>query len=536
MIGKVKAFRLEELVLFLIGLSCLINFRNLFLPLIDGDSSLYAEVAREVFRNRDFLHLTQQGQPFLDKPHMFFWLSAISYSVFGVNSFAFKFPSFLALLGTLFSVYKLAKQYYSKTIALYASLITASALGVFLMTNDVRMEMLLTCFIITGIWQLSNYLIHGKIKALLLSVICFCSGYYTKGAIGFIIPAVAIFPQMIKRKGKVYVLKTSVLLLALLIVFLLPLFIISYYQFGWEGVRYFAWGHIADRVSGKVASNNPDTFFVFHTMLWVLAPWTLFLLAGIWITIKTVLIPPEEEGREIICISGLLLGLLALSFSSFQQSYYVYPLIPFAAIIAASNSALFWRNRFFIGIQTLVNVVAILLSALITFYVTPGAIIYVVAFFILVLGFVYASKKESITIATAAAAIVLNFVLSFIFFPAILTFQPNAELSAFASDKHLSSQNFVSLNVGSPYQFLFYSEFSPKAYFDVSGLMQEKRRTPFYVVTDQRGFDDMTKTHINLSVEKRLNNFHLTKLNLDFLNPKTRDAACDKWYLLQVKE
>jgi 4-amino-4-deoxy-L-arabinose transferase-like glycosyltransferase len=528
-----KAYRHDIIIIGLIILCLIIHFRNLFSDIFDYDSSLYAEVAREIYRGRDFLHLTQNGQPFLDKPHLFFWLSAISYSIFGVNNFAFKFPSFLGLIGTLISVYRFSRNYYSRSVAIRAVAITASSLGTFLMTSDVRLEMILTCMIMTGIWLFSSYLLQAQKIYLFLSALFFAAAYYAKGAVGFIIPAVAVLPHMLKHYSPGKGVKVLSLLLPLALVFLIPLFVVAYHQFGWPGVRYFAWDHIAGRVSGSAAYNNPDTFFVWHTMLWVVAPWTLYLLAGVvgalraWMNRATTAILPE-----VISVCGLLLGLLFLSFSAFQLSYYVYPLIPFAAILAATLAERYEQKKVVKYLQSLINILLIIVAAFVILYITPGSVGYLVIFFILIVLLCYLSWRELFA-GTLMAAIMLNFVLSFVFFPSILQYQSGSIAGTYIKETP-GEKDVAVLAIGGSYQLAFYSEVIPGEYFNVQQMLKSEKKGPLYVLTSEDGYQQMIRAGLKVSVEKQLWNFRLTKLTIPFLSPSTRIGACDKCYLVKV--
>ena len=52
------------------------------------DEAIYAEVAKEMLASRDWASLTWNGFPFLQKPPLQFWLTALTYKLFGINEFA----------------------------------------------------------------------------------------------------------------------------------------------------------------------------------------------------------------------------------------------------------------------------------------------------------------------------------------------------------------------------------------------------------------------------------------------------------------
>ncbi len=68
-------------------------------PLIDWDEATYAEVAHEAVQNHDYLNLTWNGDPYLKKPPMLFWMMALSFKTFREGEIAARLPSML--LGTL---------------------------------------------------------------------------------------------------------------------------------------------------------------------------------------------------------------------------------------------------------------------------------------------------------------------------------------------------------------------------------------------------------------------------------------------------
>jgi 4-amino-4-deoxy-L-arabinose transferase-like glycosyltransferase len=77
------------LVLPLLGLGLPIFLLGLGSPaLYDPHESLYAEIAREMVVRGDWLTPHLNGTRYLDKPPLFYWLIAISYTVFGVSEFS----------------------------------------------------------------------------------------------------------------------------------------------------------------------------------------------------------------------------------------------------------------------------------------------------------------------------------------------------------------------------------------------------------------------------------------------------------------
>lgn len=69
--------------------------------LFDWDEVNFAEIAREMIIRGDWSQITINYEPFFEKPPFFFWLQALSMSIFGIGEFAARFPNALCGLITL---------------------------------------------------------------------------------------------------------------------------------------------------------------------------------------------------------------------------------------------------------------------------------------------------------------------------------------------------------------------------------------------------------------------------------------------------
>ena len=64
-------------------------------PLIDVDETRYAVMSRDLIGSGNWNLLFVNGVPFIEKPPLYFWLTAISIKLFGFNEFAVRFPVML---------------------------------------------------------------------------------------------------------------------------------------------------------------------------------------------------------------------------------------------------------------------------------------------------------------------------------------------------------------------------------------------------------------------------------------------------------
>jgi 4-amino-4-deoxy-L-arabinose transferase-like glycosyltransferase len=186
-----------RLTFFLLGIVYIIG---LFVPLLDNDSAHHANIALHMYLTGDYVSLIDEGKDYLDKPHLLFWLSAASYHVFGVTSFAYKFPSFLFTVFGVYSTYRLGRSLYNDEIGKLSALIIASAFAFILANNDVRMEAILTASIAFATWQLVDWVNKKAFINALGAALGLALAFGTKGLIGVFVPAVGIFFYILYKR------------------------------------------------------------------------------------------------------------------------------------------------------------------------------------------------------------------------------------------------------------------------------------------------------------------------------------------------
>src|SRR5215203_2949508 len=84
-------------------------FFGLTIPLVGPDEPRYAQVAREMFERSDWVTPTLGGYNWFEKPALLYWLEIAAYNVFGVSEFSARFGSALLGLGTILSLWILAR-------------------------------------------------------------------------------------------------------------------------------------------------------------------------------------------------------------------------------------------------------------------------------------------------------------------------------------------------------------------------------------------------------------------------------------------
>ena len=239
---------------------------GLLVPLMDEDASHHACIALHMYQHHDYVNLIDDwGKDYLDKPHLHFWLAALSFQIFGVSDLAYRLPSFLMTILAVYGTYRIGKLlYHNRQVGVIAALIFASAQAEMLANTDVRMDALLVSGIVLAIWQLSEAVYFDKWYNYLFGALGLAIGFTTKGMIGLVMPAVAIFWLLIYQRNWRRLFNWKwLLVIALFALFIFPCVYCYYLQFDLHpekvvrgmkhvsGVKFILWDQNFERLQGK---------------------------------------------------------------------------------------------------------------------------------------------------------------------------------------------------------------------------------------------------------------------------------------------
>src|SRR5436853_4111992 len=123
------------------------------LPLIDRDEPRFAEAAREMTERGDYIVPRFNNQLRLDKPPLAYWAQVASFSIFGENDFAARFPSALAAALVALSILAWGRQIGGERVGWWAAIIFTLSLQTFLHAKAAVADMWLVLFVTLAHWS-----------------------------------------------------------------------------------------------------------------------------------------------------------------------------------------------------------------------------------------------------------------------------------------------------------------------------------------------------------------------------------------------
>jgi 4-amino-4-deoxy-L-arabinose transferase-like glycosyltransferase len=515
---------------------------------MENDSAQHATMAMRMYLENDFFTIMRGVDPYLDKPHMHFWLSAISFKIFGLSAWAYRIPALLFTTLGAISVFQLTKELYHKKLAHFGALIFLTSQSIILANHDVRTDAVLTGAIIFSIWQLFLFTKTKKILPIILGAVGMGIAFSTKGLFGvFIICITLLFHLLYKRNLKVILTYKVFIALFALALTILPILFAYHSQFGEEGVQFILWDQNFDRLNAEnLVKSNPDYSFFFHTLLWVFLPWALIFYVGLFGRIKELIKSrfKMQSHLEVLTFAGALATILILSTSQFKLPHYLNPFIPLFSIFVVGYLDSLMRNTKFktlnilLYIQLFVCIVSILLVTYLLFFTFEFPRMYTLIGIVILLALLLYRmlKKEDsyhkLLNISIALMIFVNFGLNSYFYPELLTYQAGIPMSKLIEENNIPKDKIYLHDKNYSWTLDFYTQRNTPS-ITTEELKSIKKDVWLYTDRDS-SLDDLNKNDITIQKQLSVDHFRVTKLNAKFLNPKSRSSKLKKGYLLHI--
>lgn len=512
------------------------------------DAAQYAALSMEMIQTGNYFEIFLRGENYLDKPPLTFWLSALSFKIFGINEIAYRIPNFLFTLLAFFSTYRLAKLFYSKEIAWLSVLILGSSQAYFLMNHDCRTDTILTGAVIFSIWQLAAYLRSKK------WIFIFGTGFgiglslLTKGPMGLVIPILAFGPHLLLQRNFKSIFDWKwIIVLIIASLMLIPMSMGLYKQYGIYGLRFYYWIQSFGRITGESSwDNGTGYFFLLQNHLWSFAPFILFFFPAIYVCLKTLLLQRLKihNNQEIITLSGFVLPFMAFSTSHYQLPHYIFVLYPLAAILTSKYIIENFPNLKFR--LTLIIPQYILLAGFLALivYLTcfcfkvpiPLFLGYTVILVGIILGSIKSFTKTNFIIYFSILFYAwINFGLNGWVYPNLLKYQVGSEIALYAQKNSIPSDKIICYKTDGGFALDFYlNKIIPKN--TDSNFPNLENLDGKYLVTNQEGLQIIGNAGYKPKIVFEGDDYHVTTLTPKFLNPSTRSETTEKKYLVLVKK
>ncbi len=359
------------------------------------DEPRYAQVAKEMVGKGDWILMHVNGNTYVDKPPLFFWLIALSSFLWqGFTSFSARFPSGLFGTFTVLLTFFLGKKLYGSRTGFLSALILATSFEFAYLSTRANIDATLTFFTTTSIffflhwyqhssphlhplpkgervevrgkWVKSgnrrNLLIYGFYIGMALATLA-------KGPVGFIIPLMVSLVYLLVQKDWEAIKRMRLLTgMALCFVIVLSWYLPAVLKGGQHFLNETLVHHTIERFAKGSSHIRPIYYYLTNFSVDFL-PWFLFLPGAI--------VYGFSEKKEGISRGFLFLLIwfvaifLFFSFSRGKRAVYLLPLYPAASLLVGrfwddylSGSGRFSVRKIWVTIPVYLFIIIFLLTGI----------------------------------------------------------------------------------------------------------------------------------------------------------------------------
>jgi 4-amino-4-deoxy-L-arabinose transferase-like glycosyltransferase len=309
--------------------------------LIGADEPRYAQVAREMLERRDWITPTLGGQPWLEKPPLYYWQAILAYKVFGVSDWAARWPSAFDATLLVLALYFFLRRFLSG-VELDGALIAASCAGIDGYARAASTDMTLAATFAIGMLAWWAWHESGKKIYLALFFVFMALGTLAKGPIapflaGIIISLYAVTVREFRLFFKTVWLPGVLLFCAIA----LPWYVAVQLR-NPEFFREFILEQNLGRFSHNIYHHLEPFWYYLPVAALALVPWTVFMVVAfiepirIWRaepnSIPRVDSNPEKRPALYACC-WLVVPIVFFSISQSKLPGYILPAIPAGALL-----------------------------------------------------------------------------------------------------------------------------------------------------------------------------------------------------------
>ncbi len=316
--------------------------------LVGADEPRYAQVAREMLSRSDWVSPTLQGQPWLEKPALYYWEAMLSFRVFGVSDRAARLPSAVDAVLLIAAIYLFLRRFRPGS-ELDGALVAASCAGIVGFAHAAATDMpLAVCFAI-GLLAWYAWYAGGRRIYLAAFYIFMALGTLAKGPVAPALSGVIILIFVaVRRDSRTFWRTLWIPGMVLYFLVALPWYIAVQWRDP-DFFRVFILEHNLARFSANVYHHRYPFWFYLPVFLLATMPWTAVLIAavverarGIWSESRkksadAFLAPDDSWG--LFLLIWMLVPIVFFSASQSKLPGYILPAVPAAALLVAEYLA-----------------------------------------------------------------------------------------------------------------------------------------------------------------------------------------------------
>jgi 4-amino-4-deoxy-L-arabinose transferase-like glycosyltransferase len=514
---------------------------------LTGDSGLYAAISRQMVESGDWLNLKINGEPYDQKPHLFFWLAGLGIQLFGNVNWAFKLFPFLFGLSSIYFTYRLARLLYNELSGKLAALLSGTSQMFFLYFFDFHTDTVLQAAVVLAIWQLAEYLEKKKWENFVLGFVGIGLAMLTKGPVGAVLPFFfVLFYLLLKKDFKQLFHPKWILGVLLVPVIISPTLFHLWQSFGADGLRFYFIDNNLGRVTGDFVGTSTDPFYYLYNLLWAFLPWTIIFLSALGGEIISWFYAPKPNKMSISIFVSILILFLIYSISRGKAPNYLMMFIPLLSVVAAGRMKyyLLWpsflTNRLiYTQIFMLVLICALLFVS--GYYIQESKISVPVLFLagIMVLTSLYSvtdrNRWNRLLFSSVVVTALFNLFLNSQVIPFLFTYQGHSQALKIFEAHESDKKQLYNFDL-EEYELFFNARDTVRDIATWEHLHEAMEKSGTWVYTNKRKHDEILKFGYKIDTVFKIRQRGMNNITFEFIDPLTRRYSLESHFLIKTAD
>lgn len=317
-----------ERAIFLTATSILVFFGFFYglgsYGLLNNNEGLYAQIPLEMLANHQYVLPTINGGPYIEKPPLLYWLTALSFKIFGISETSARLVPALSGVFLISATSLFIRKTIHERAAILSVLLFSSSIGFLIFSRMVYFDILLTLFLSLSLFSFFLWDQTSEKKWIRASYGFLALAVLTKGflavALAFLTAVLfLVWTRASRKKWRTFFDITGI---SFFLLILLPWHVAALTHekgFAW---LYFINEHVLRFLGLREPKDyySGPLYYYIHRLLLYVMPWTILL----FLAPKRISLSPLV--KFLICWFGVFF--VFFSFSKAKANYYVVTTFP----------------------------------------------------------------------------------------------------------------------------------------------------------------------------------------------------------------
>jgi 4-amino-4-deoxy-L-arabinose transferase-like glycosyltransferase len=303
-------------------------------PLIGPDEPRYARVAVEMKRAGEWVTPTLQGEPWLEKPPLYYWMAGLAFRALGENEAAARLPAVLATLLAVGATALVGARLFGAGAGLHAGFLLGLSVLPFAYGRAASMDMLLAACVTVaqGLIALRLLGIAGRLAVPVAGAFIGLA-MLAKGPLGLLLPILVTGAYLLLARDRGawrLVLSPGAALAAALVA--LPWYAMAWRENGRAFVDIFLLNHNLQRFTSTIHRHPGPFYYYLPVLLLGFFPWSGLVGPAL------ARVRPRASRADLLILLWLVAPLVFFSMAGSKLPGYSLPCLPPLAILAGRRA------------------------------------------------------------------------------------------------------------------------------------------------------------------------------------------------------